>query len=99
MPVTAQDQKVWDVVGQLSDPDSQPGSWGGHATACVGYSPEGVTLATWGATQQATWAFVQAYLDESYAVFAPGEWLATTGLSPDHFDFSELLADHHSLAA
>lgn len=89
LPITAQNQATWDVTGPLTG-DAAPGSWGGHAVIIVGYDAAGVTLATWGTTQKATWAFLAAYMDEAYAQYVPGEWLNTSDLSPDHYDFASL---------
>jgi hypothetical protein len=36
LPITAQNQNVWDVPANLT-PDDEPGSWGGHAIYLVGY--------------------------------------------------------------
>lgn len=71
LPTTAQSQvgKVWDVVGNpASDPDSQPGSWGGHAVIVVAYDAETLTVVTWGGLQKLTWKFWSAYVDEAYAL-------------------------------
>lgn len=97
LPLTAQSPGVWDVSGLLTG-DAAPGGWGGHAVLIVGYDAAGVTLATWGATQVATWAFLAAYMDESYAQYVPGEWLNTSDLSPDHYDFASLAAAQAALA-
>ena len=98
LPVSAQSQTVWDATGDLIG-DAAPGSWGGHAVLIVGYDAAGVTLATWGATQKATWAFLAAYMDESYAQWVPDEWTNTSDLSPDHYDFASLAAAQRELAA
>jgi hypothetical protein len=36
LPITAQNQDVWDVPANLT-PDDEPDSWGGHAIYLVGY--------------------------------------------------------------
>ncbi len=95
LPLSAQNQTVWDVT--KSD-DGRAGSWGGHAVLVVGYDADGVTLATWGTTQRATWAFLGAYMDEAYAQWVPGEWLGVSGLTPDHYDFAALASAHQALA-
>jgi len=69
LPRSAQDQitsgKPWDVT---SGPDSTPGSWGGHYVYLVGYTTLGPVCVTWGRKQQMTWAFLQKYCDELYAL-------------------------------
>jgi hypothetical protein len=53
----------------------------GHAVFAVAYDQNGVTVLTWGSTQQATWAWWDECVDEAYAIlpqqatnpaFAPG---------------------------
>ena len=43
----------------------------GHAVFVVGYDQTGVTVLTWGNTQQATWAWWDECVDEAYAVLPP----------------------------
>ena len=40
----------------------------GHAVFVAEYGPEGVTVLTWGKTQQATWAWWDQCVDEAYAI-------------------------------
>lgn len=68
LPVTAQHQAVWDVVGDPSAPVAQPGSWGGHAVNVVGYDPGSVYIITWGGVKEMTWAFWDRYVEEQWAV-------------------------------
>jgi hypothetical protein len=73
LPTTACDQidagQTWDVAGNpATDPDAQPGSWGGHCVYVVAYDPEGPTCVTWGQRQKMTWAFYDAYCDEAYGI-------------------------------
>jgi hypothetical protein len=87
LPITAQNQVggVWDVVGNpQTDPNSQPGSWGGHSVIVCAYDADGLTCITWGQNQRMTWKFWSAYVDESHAVlfhswlnrFNPDMWAA-----------------------
>jgi len=70
LPKSAQAQiqagKPWDVV---SGPSSKPNSWGGHYVLCPGYTMKGPVCVTWGQKQQITWAFIDKYCDEAYAIF------------------------------
>ena len=92
-------QDVWDVPanGSLTGENAY-GSLGGHAVITVGYDAEHVFLATWGMVQKCTWRFLAAYMDESYAVFSPDEWLGVAGVSPSNFNLAQLTADHAALA-
>jgi len=56
----------WDVT---TGPDSAPGSWGGHYVYVSGYTPSGPVCVTWGRKQQMTWAWLDKYCDEAYAIF------------------------------
>ena len=98
LPITAQRQRVWDVVGDpATDPDSAPGSWGGHAVPELAYDSAGnLKVITWGAPLQMTQAFHDTYVDEAYAIIAP-DWLPS-GKTPQGFDLAALQADLAALA-
>jgi hypothetical protein len=107
LPITAQSQvgNTWDVVGNPStDPNSQPGSWGGHDVNCGKYD---FTVAnglfyviTWGAIQAMTLSFLRAYSDELYGLLLQAWlWGKTTGIAPSGFDLAQLIADGKQLAA
>jgi hypothetical protein len=70
LPRSAQEQisagQPWDVT---NGPDSKPGSWGGHYVYVPGYTPQGPVCVTWGRKQQMTWAWLDRYCDEAYAIF------------------------------
>ena len=68
----------------------------GHAVYAVAYDQNGVTVLTWGNTQQATWAWWDECVDEAYAIlpvqaeqdgFAPG------------FNFAQLQTDLAAVAS
>lgn len=96
MPLTAQTQKVWDVVGNGHSGPSAPGSWGGHAVNAVGYTDQGVIVVTWGALMLVTWAFIDTYCDEAYALVSQ-DFVGTKG-TPAGFNLQQLLADVKALA-
>ena len=70
LPKDAQNQiqtgQPWDVT---NGPGSTPGSWGGHYIYVPGYTPVGPVCVTWGRKQQMTWAWLEKYCDEAYAIF------------------------------
>jgi hypothetical protein len=43
----------------------------GHAVFAVAYDQNGVTVLTWGNTQEATWAWWDECVDEAYAILPP----------------------------
>jgi len=68
----------------------------GHAVYAVGYDQSGVTVLTWGNTQQATWAWWDECVDEAYAILPPEAQKA--GFAPG-FDFAQLQTDLGSVAS
>ena len=92
LPVTAQNQSVWDVVaGASHNPDAKPGSWGGHCVNIVDYDARSLTCVTWGALKKMTWAFFKAYADEAYAILSND--FINGGKAPNGFDLASLQAD------
>jgi hypothetical protein len=68
----------------------------GHAVFAVGYDASGVTVLTWGNTQQATWAWWDECVDEAYAIL-PQEAKASD-FAPG-FNFAQLQADLEAVAS
>jgi len=70
LPIAAQRQiqtgQPWDVT---TGPDAEPGSWGGHYVYIPGYTTAGPVCVTWGRKQQMTWAWIDKYADEAFAIF------------------------------
>jgi hypothetical protein len=65
----------------------------GHAVFAVAYDQKGVTVLTWGSTQQATWAWWDECVDEAYAILSPQ---ATTF---EGFNLAQLKADLAAVAS
>lgn len=67
---------------------------GGHDVAAVGYSFQGVTVASWGRLYLITWAAFMSrrWLEESYAMLAP-DWWGGDKLAPCGFDATTLQRD------
>ena len=95
LPISAQTQKIWNVV---KGPRGKAGSWGGHAVPVVAYDANGLTVVTWGKLMQMTWAFWDAYCDEAYAILSP-DWLEAGKTSPSGFDVAALQSDLRTVAA
>lgn len=89
LPVSAQDQKVWDVG---EGPAFSPGSWGGHAFNVVDYDAKGLTIVTWGELQRITWAWLDRYVDEGYVVLEE-DFAGDDGRSPQGFSLKKLAED------
>lgn len=104
LPLTAQNQDVWDVVeGSLldklkgffmHDSPSDPGSWGGHCVFVPAYDANGLTCITWGQLKKMTWAFWGKYCDESHALLSP-DWVSNRQTG---FDLVTLQADLAAVA-
>lgn len=92
LPLTAQTQTIWDVVGDGKSGNSEPGSWGGHAVPYEQYDPDGFACITWAHPLRLTVSFHNHYTDESYAVLSK-DWLNAQGKSPDGFALNDLLSD------
>lgn len=58
------DHQPWALTGTSADSDIE----GGHAVPIVGYNATGPVFVTWGALQQATWAWWLEYAEEAYAL-------------------------------
>jgi len=67
----------------------------GHAVFAVAYDPNGVTVLTWGNTQQGTWAWWDECVDEAYAILPQDA--TKPGYAPG-FDIAQLQADLNDVA-
>jgi hypothetical protein len=92
LPITAQTQTEWTVVGNGKTGNSAPGSWGGHCVQVVGYTSEYITVVTWGSLLNMTWEFWNTYVDEAYALVTP-DFVAADGVSPSGLALSAMLTD------
>ncbi len=94
LPISAQGQNSWQVA---TGPDAEPGSWGGHCVPIVAYDAEGVWVITWGMLLKASWAFIEKYCDEAYAVLSQ-DILLKTGASPEGLKIAQLQTDLNRIA-
>jgi hypothetical protein len=67
----------------------------GHAVFAVAYNQTGVTVLTWGNTQQGTWAWWDECVDEAYAILPPQA--LRPGFAPG-FNSAQLQADLTAVA-
>jgi hypothetical protein len=72
-----------------------PLSHDGHAVFAVGYDQNGVTVLTWGNTQNATWSWWDECVDEVYAILPPES--KSPGFAPG-FNFAQLQSDLQTVA-
>jgi hypothetical protein len=65
LPISAQTQDIWDAD---NTPNGTPGGWGGHCIYLVAYDDTYLTCITWGERKKMTWAFLQKYCDQAFAI-------------------------------
>lgn len=92
LPLSAQNQEIWDVVTDDGSGNTQAGVWGGHAVFCVGYDDTYITFITNGALMKMTWAFWAHYTDESHCL------LMADFPAPAGVDAATWLADVQAVA-
>ena len=92
LPLSAENQTIWDVPPRGPIGRGSPGSWGGHCVAAVAYNATGPIVVTWGQLVQMTWAFYDAYVDEAYAILAQ-DFFNDANIAPNGFDLAALAAD------
>lgn len=68
----------------------------GHAVFAVGYDQNGVTVLTWGNTQQGTWGWWDECVDEAYAILPPE---ANDPRYAPGFNIAQLQADLAAVAS
>ena len=90
LPITAQNQDVWDVVPH-GGANAKKGSWGGHCVFVPKYDQNGFTCITWGQLKTMTLAFWKEYCDEAHTLLSSA-WITAQG-SPAGFNQAQLLAD------
>jgi hypothetical protein len=90
LPLTAQNQDVWDVVAGAGA-NANKNSWGGHCVFVPKYDQNGFTCITWGQLKTMTIAFWNQYCDEAHALLGQ-DWMSAKG-SPQGFDQAQLEAD------
>jgi hypothetical protein len=86
---------VWDVAG---DPVPE----NGHCVVGVGYTPQGVTIDTWGLLGTVTWAalaqyFVPSVYGAAYVLLTPDQLEKGRGVAPNGVAWSALLADFDAI--
>jgi hypothetical protein len=90
LPITAQNQDVWDVVPK-GGANAKKGSWGGHCVFVPAYDEKSFTCITWGGLKTMTLAFWKKYVDEAHTLLGQ-DWLSAKG-APSGFDQGQLQTD------
>jgi hypothetical protein len=93
LPLTAKRPGTWDVPKEGLAREGKFGSWGGHTVCVLGFDPEGITVATFGARKRVTWAFVEAYADEAYVAVSHDFLKRHSDRTPSGLAIDALIAD------
>lgn len=89
LPESIERQASWHI--DLDDDGAGIASLGGHAFSAHSYTRHGTTGVTWANPQDASWAWMDAYVDEAYVVVTE-DWADADG-APSGFNRDQLLAD------
>lgn len=92
LPLTAQNQEVWDVTNPSLSGEAAPGTWGGHCIILIAYNAIGPVCITWGQRKQITWAWWNAYGDEAYAILS-NEFISKSGTTINGLNLTQLQED------
>jgi hypothetical protein len=98
MPLTAQRGDWILPEGQDLTGNWEPGSWGGHAVPACDYDENTLTVISWGRLIKVGWSWLDAYMDEGYALLSR-DWIQATGTSPPGLNWAQLQGDMNSLKA
>jgi len=82
----------WVVPASGPTGDAAPNPQNGHCIPAVGYDADQLWIVTWGSLKSMSWAFYDAYADESYAIVST-DFIGTSGQSPQGFDLAKLEED------
>jgi hypothetical protein len=97
LPLAVKYTRDWILPqGQPLTGDWEPGSWGGHAVPAPTYSPTGGKVISWGREIYFNWEFLDAYMDEGYALLSK-DWMTKLDSSPPGFNWAALEDDMNSL--
>ncbi len=95
LPAAWQEADVWDTGAGRA---YRQNSWGPHSVPLIGYDESFFYCVTWGRLQKLTYAAVEDYCDEAYAIIDP-DWLEASGVSPSLFDLPQLHRDLREASA
>lgn len=96
LPLTAQGQTEWTVVGNGNSGKSAPGSWGGHGIPYREYDGETFKCVTWGSELLLTVPFHSDYAQAAHVVVTE-RMLSNQGIGPSGVDWDDLIADIKAL--
>ena len=92
LPLSSQNQAIWEVPVYGPVGRGEPESWGGHCAPIGVASPYAYTVSTWGEEQRATPGFVATYADEAYAIISL-DWFDVNNKTPTGLAWKDLMSD------
>lgn len=96
LPLSAQGQRTWTVVGDGRTGDSAPASWGYHDTVAMAYTGETFDIDTWGVWTPVTGPFRKTY-QAGFFVVVTQDMLTRRGVGPSGVDWTKLNSDVRGL--
>jgi len=98
LPLSAQIQSMWDVVGNESE-SAQAGSWGGHEVWSPARDITGIeTVLTWATRVRMSPAFAAKYASMRYVIISQDQ-LNGVGQTPYNINLDQLKADLQQVTA
>jgi hypothetical protein len=98
LPITAQGQKIWEVVPDAPNGTSLRGSWGEHCVIAIDYDEQGILVVSWGQTIFVTWNWWKTYTEESWGITSI-DFMDARGVSPLGLNLEALEAAALEIAA
>jgi hypothetical protein len=93
LPLAWQNADIWDAPSRgHATGKFAPGSWGGHDVPVVDYDEYYVYVVTWGGIKKVTYAAVDMYFSEMYAMI-DSAWFNGQKVAPNGFSFDVLQND------
>lgn len=94
LPLTWQGASSWTGVPSDSDPNSQPGSWGGHGVPARAYDATGAEdILTWSMDLTADGDSLDAYLAQASIIVTQEQVNTKTGISRCGVSWDDLVSD------
>ena len=99
LPLSAQTQSMWDVVGDGKTGPSEAGSWGGHEVWSPARDTTGIeTVLTWATRVRMSPAFAAKYASMRYVIISQDQ-LNGVGQTPYNINMDQLKADLQQVTA
>jgi hypothetical protein len=99
LPLAWQGASVWSAPSRAHRwGRNAPGSWGGHCVLAIDFDASYLYVVSWGQVVPVTWAAVDMYFDEFYALL-DNLWVDGSRAAPNGFDLATLQQDLQAITA